>query len=277
MHGSEQLGQRTIDDFGEQWTRYRDNDGYYASTRLLGDITEPLLPVSEIRGMRVADIGSGTGRIVNMLLDAGAQHVIAIEPSSAFEVLGANIRDAAAVTMLNATGDKLPPSGDLDLVVSIGVLHHIPDPTDVVRAGYNALKPGGRMLAWVYGREGNEAYLAIAQPLRALTRRLPHALLAGLVRMLYLPLRAYMALARRFRVPLRDYLNNYLGRLSREQRLLVMYDQLNPAYAKYYTHAEALALLEKSGFANVRLHHRHGYSWSVLGEKPLGERAMPAR
>ena len=74
MQGSEQLGRRTIDDFGEQWTRYRDNDGYYASTRLLGDITEPLLPVSEIRGMRVADIGSGTGRIVNMLLDAGAQH-----------------------------------------------------------------------------------------------------------------------------------------------------------------------------------------------------------
>jgi len=81
--------------------------------------------------------------------------------------------------MLNVTGELLPPSGDLDPVVSIGVLHHIPDPAPVVRAAFHALKPGGTMLAWLYGREGNEAYLAVAEPLRIVTRRMPHALLAG--------------------------------------------------------------------------------------------------
>jgi hypothetical protein len=47
-----------------------------------------------------------------------------------------------------------------------------------------------------------------------------------------------------------------------------MYDQLNPAYAKYYTRTEAIDLLERAGFVNVRVHHRHGYSWTVIGEKP---------
>ena len=28
------------------------------------------------------------------------------------------------------------------------------------------------------------------------------------------------------------------------------------------------ALLEKAGFQNVEIHHRHGYSWSVKGTKP---------
>jgi SAM-dependent methyltransferase len=181
---------------------------------LLADIIEPLLRIAEIRGTRAADIGSGTGRIVNMLLDAGAQHVIAVEPSAAFDVLRTNVRNPDAVTMLHATGDHLPPSGDLDLVVSIGVLHHIPDPAPVIRAAHAALRPGGRLLAWLYGR-ANEAYLAIAELLRAITRRLPHWLLAGVVWTLYPVPAAYIGLARRLKVPLHEYPNNYLGNLPR--------------------------------------------------------------
>lgn len=268
MDGTDRLKQETIRDFGDQWTRYRENEGYYASATLLADIVEPLLAVSAVQGKRVADIGSGTGRIDNMLLDAGAAHVVAVEPSAAFDVLVRNVRRPEAVTALNLAGDSLPATGDLDLVVSIGVLHHIPDPAPVMLAALRALAPGGRMLAWLYGREGNEAYLAFAEPLRALTRRLPHSLLVAVVWLLYPALAAYIALARRFNVPLRDYLNSYLGKLSPDQRRLVMYDQLNPAYAKYYTRAEAIALLDRAGFADVRVHHRHGYSWTVVGEKP---------
>jgi SAM-dependent methyltransferase len=265
-----QLARQTIQDFGDQWTRYRDNDGYYASSTLLADIVEPLLPVAAVEGKRVADIGSGTGRIVNMLLQAGAAHVVAVEPSDAFHVLRANVVRPADVTLLHTRGEQLPASADLDLAFSIGVLHHIPDPLPVLRATYAALRPGGRMLAWLYGREGNGIYLALAQPLRALTRRLPHPLLAGLVHLLYPALAGYIALARRFDVPLHDYLNNYLARLSPAQRRLVMYDQLNPAYAKYYRRDEARALFHAAGFHNVRTHHRHGYSWTVIGEKPRG-------
>ena len=137
-----------------------------------------------------------------------------------------------------------------------------------MRAAVHSLRPGGKMLVWLYGREGNGLYLALAQPLRALTRRLPHWLLVALVRLLYLPLAGLIGVARSMPVPMRDYLNNYLAKLSPEQRRLVMYDQLNPAYAKYYSAAEARALLEQAGFVKVRLHHRHGYSWTVVGERP---------
>ena len=57
-------------------------------------------------------------------------------------------------------------------------------------------------------------------------------------------------------------------RLPPDKRRLVIYDQLNPAYAKYYTRAEAEALLSQGGFADVKLYHRHGYSWTVSGVKP---------
>jgi predicted RNA methylase len=78
---------RTIKDFGEQWLRYPDNEGYYGSLELFSDILSPFLKPEELRDCTVAEIGSGVGRIVNMILKSGAKHVIAVEPSEAFEVL----------------------------------------------------------------------------------------------------------------------------------------------------------------------------------------------
>jgi SAM-dependent methyltransferase len=270
-------GRRTIDDFGDQWTRYPDNEGFYGSVDLLADIVGPLLPPSAIEGQRVAEIGSGTGRIVHMLLAAGAARVLAVEPSKAVEVLRRNLApEAARVDILHASGTQLPAGLDLDLVVSIGVLHHIPDPDPVVAAAYRALRPGGRMLVWLYGKEGNRLVVSIIRLLRSATTRMPHAMLAPLAALGNLVLDVYVPLCRRLRfMPLADYMSNVIGRFSRRKRYLVIYDQLKPAYAKYYTQAEARALLERAGFVDVALHHRRRYSWTVSGCRPAAS-AMAA-
>jgi SAM-dependent methyltransferase len=260
---------QTIRDFGEQWTRFTDNSGYYGSSELFEDIVSPLLDASDLRGAAVADIGSGTGRIVEMLLAAGAAHVAAIEPSQAIDVLRRRFQNRTdRVTCHHVTGEGVERLGPFDLVVSVGVLHHIPEPDPVVRAAYRALRPGGRLFAWVYAREGNRLYLAFAVPLRVLTKRLPDRLLDGLVRLLDLPLRAYVGLCRHVPLPMRDYMRNVIGRMAPDKRRLIIFDQLNPEYAKYYKRAEAEALLARAGFSDIRLYRRHGYSWSVVGSKP---------
>lgn len=264
----ERLQEQTIKDFGEQWTTYRTNRGYYASVELFRDLFAPLAHLDEIKGCRVAEIGSGTGRIVNMLLDAGVAHVLAVEPSDAFSVLEQNVQaHGERVTLLRATGDKIPATADLDWVFSVGVLHHIPEPAPVVRAAYAALRPGGRIGVWLYGKEGTRFLLAFLLPLRAVTKRLPHFLLSGLVWLLYLPLLFYMGLCKFLPLPLRRYVKEQLGRFGGAEQRLVIYDQLNPAYAKHYTREEACNLLAAAGFHDIRTHHRHGYSWTVVGTK----------
>jgi SAM-dependent methyltransferase len=266
---NDRVAQQTIADFGQQWTAYRDNTGYYGSLELLRDMFGPLLSPEQIAGRRVLDIGSGTGRIVGMLIAAGAAHVTAVEPSSAFDVLRENLRaEADRVTFLRRAGDAVPPGLDADFAFSIGVLHHIPDPDAVVRAAFRALRPGGKMGIWLYGREGNGLYLAVLTPLRAVTKRMPHAALVALVRLLDLPLVAYVALCRRLPLPLGGYMREVVGRLDPAKRRLTVYDQLNPAYAKYYTRDEAIRLVTGAGFQDVAVYHRHGYSWSVVGTKP---------
>ena len=56
--------------------------------------------------------------------------------------------------------------------------------------------------------------------------------------------------------------------LDLRRKYLTVFDQLNPAYAKYYLEGEARGLLESAGFVDVVLHHRHDYSWTVRGTKP---------
>lgn len=267
---TETLTDKTIADFGEQWTRYTDNEGdLYGDKELLRDAFGPLLDVTELEGKRVAEIGAGTGRIVRMLLGWGAASVVAVEPSDAVHALRENTRAFGdRVTVVHARGEDIPTTLALDVVVSIGVLHHVPDPAPIVRAAHDALRPGGRLVVWLYGHEGNALYLAAVRPLRRVTTRLPHSVLHRVSQGLNVALDGYLWACRKMPVlPLAGYANNVIGGFSREKRQLVIYDQLNPAYAKYYRRHEARALLEDAGFVDVRLHHRHGYSWTVIGTR----------
>jgi SAM-dependent methyltransferase len=259
---------KTIRDFGEQWTSHQANTGYYASKTLLADIIEPLLPVAEIQGRKVLEIGSGTGRIVGMLVEAGAGQVVAVEPSQAFEVLARNTEAyGTKVTRLHLRGDETPAL-DCDLVLSIGVIHHIPNPQPVMQAAWNTLKDGGRCLVWLYGREGNELYLAIAQPLRKLTHNLPVWANNLLARIIYWPVMSYAQVARAIHtLPLSAYLREVFLRFEADQRRLVILDQINPTWAKYYTQDEAKKLLQSAGFSDIHIHGRHGYSWTAIGTK----------
>jgi SAM-dependent methyltransferase len=261
--------ERTIQDFGEQFVHYGHFDGWYGSLGLLQDTLGPLMRVEDLRGLRIGDVGAGTGRTVCMMLEAGAEKVFAVEPSNGVEQLRANTRRYGdRVEVIHARGDEIPAGLNLDLVFSYGVMMFIPDPAPVIRAAYAALRPGGRIVLWLYGKEGNGVYLAFAHTLRTITPHLPHAALAALSSGLNVLLGGYIAACKYLPLPLHEYMTETLAGYSRAHRAGVIYDQLNPSYVKYYTRDEARQLVEQAGFRDVRLHHRHGYSWTVMGTRP---------
>jgi SAM-dependent methyltransferase len=267
----EDLESRTIRDFGEQWNAFSKNEGFYGSAELFFDAF-PLVTTSDVEKAVVLDVGSGTGRIVRMLLSIGADHVIAVEPSSAFSVLQQNLQDCRErVTCLKRRCEDLELDREVDLVVSYGVFHHIPDPVPPLQAAFRCLKPGGKICVWLYGKEGNELYLACIRPLRLIATKLPHSMLQALCYGFDLTLGVYVFACRFVPLPMRGYMKEIVSHLSPEQRRLVIYDQLNPAYAKYYTGDEACELLRQGGFKDIQCCHRHGYSWTVAGTKPNRE------
>ena len=99
-------------------------------------------------------------------------------------------------------------------------------------------------------------------------KQILHSLLWRMVWLLDLLLVLYMKLCFHLPLPLQKYMLDVLNKLPASKRRLVIYDQLNPAYAKYYTRFEAERLLIREGFTNVQSSNRHGYSWTIMGTKP---------
>lgn len=263
------LGERTIADFGEQWTNYTDNTGFYGSPELLQDVFGPLLRLEDLKGAVVADIGAGTGRFTNVFLASGAARVVAVEPSAAFDVLRRNTAGQQdRIEYLRTDGEHLRLPAPVDFAFSYGVLHHIPDPRPTVAAMHAALKPGGRIGIWLYGREGNEVYVNARKVVAFVTSALPHRALADFVWLLYWPTALYAAACRVLPLPLRRYFTEVYARLTPEKRRLTLYDQLNPSYAKYYWGVEVRALLQDAGFVDIELFHRHEYSWTAVAVRP---------
>jgi hypothetical protein len=69
-------------------------------------------------------------------------------------------------------------------------------------------------------------------------------------------------------------MHDVVKRLDWSKRYLTVYDQLNPAYARYYRRAEAVDLLASAGFSDVQVYHRHGYSWAVTGVRGSGRNGL---
>jgi SAM-dependent methyltransferase len=254
----------TISDFGDQWKDFTQNTGYYASMDALKNLIEPLLELAEIKDTSVADVGAGTGRYTRLFHQAGAGKILAMEPSAAFEVLKKNTADLAGIEYSHQAAGDIPANG-FDWVFCIGVLQFIPDPVPALKAMGKALGESGKLFLWVYSEEKNGWYLFLVRPLRRLTSRLPHKIVKLFAALLLPPVEAYAHLCRRFPgLPMAEYLTHYYLRVNRYTRRLIIHDQLNPGYAKYYRREELQSLLETCGYTDIKMHHRLGYSWSVV-------------
>ncbi len=257
----------TISDFSEQWTTFTHNSGYFASEALLQDHFGPLLTVSDVAGGRVCEVGSGNGRFINLFAKY-ARSVLALEPSEAVHVSEAynkahdNVRHLQ-LDIYNVDEAVRQRIGPFEWVFCIGVLQFLDEPVAALVKMREMLAPGGSLVVWVYGKENNGAYLFFVRTLRTITTRISHRNLMRVARALAHPLRAYIGLCRIVPLPLREYLRRVLAKCDRETLVLNIYDQLNPRITWYWSKSEFESMLREAGFDDVRLHHRHGYSWTA--------------
>lgn len=259
----------TIKNFGEQWVKFQDISGFFGSLELFQDFIYPF-SINNFKNKKIADIGAGTGRFSICLLEAGAKEVIVVEPSDAIQVAKEKLRQypKEQVKFLNLSAEQLPEDLQLDAAISIGVIHHIPEPIPVIQAAYKALKPGGHFIVWLYGKENNRLCLMLLLPLRALVKQLPSWWKSIVSNLLNFLLSGYIAICKLlpYKMPLKDYMLSILAPLPMDKRKVVIYDQLNPRYAKYYTKAEAVQLVSSVPF-NIQIYHRKQYSWVIIATK----------
>ena len=159
----ENLDQNVIDGFGHEWAAfdYAETETAEALDAQFAAYCAPIdlfqfNPETSLAG----DFGAGSGRWSSRLAPYFSS-VYALEPSDgASTVLKTKfVGDPKIVVLKETVGVNSIPVGSLDLAMSLGVLHHIPDTALAIKDVSRSIKPGGVFLCYLYyNLENKPAY-----------------------------------------------------------------------------------------------------------------------
>ncbi len=155
--------------FGRQWNRY---DVARPEEDLATFQVKTGVDPRDMAGRLVLDAGCGGGRYARLLGSHGA-HVIAADLSSAVAKAAQLCESLPNVLVVQADLLDLPLAEDaFDLVYSIGVLHHTPNPRRAFHEIARRVRAGGHLAVWLY-RRNIPPQEWLNNSLRAVTTRLP--------------------------------------------------------------------------------------------------------
>jgi SAM-dependent methyltransferase len=268
---------RTAAAFGFEWQHFAEQHPEYEAQFL--DWLDPI-GRDFFAGKRVLDAGCGTGRHAYFAAQYGAEEVVGLDLSDAVETARRVLSPFENAEVVQ--GDLLRPplrtaadGGGFDLVYSIGVLHHLPDPYEGFRSLLRFVRPRGTIAVWVYGHENNGFVRNAVEPLRRVSTKVPPPLLRGLAwplgaafhglaKGVYRPLDGTRVGAA---LPLDEYMANAAG-FSFRQNYSIVFDQLVAPTAAYIKGPELRRWFDENGLEDVVISHRHGNSWRGQGRVP---------
>jgi len=98
----------------------------------------------DLKGLKVADIGGGTGTLAKILYNRKAE-VTVIDPSTSMTEIA--IRKCPGLNIINAGAENIPAEDNCyDVVCIRDCLHHISCWQDSVNEAARILRPGGRIV-----------------------------------------------------------------------------------------------------------------------------------
>jgi SAM-dependent methyltransferase len=267
-HDVDPLMTETAARFAEEWTRWTDLRDYY-ERQFLGWIS----PVTraDFFGRVIFEGGCGKGRHTNLVAKFGARAVVAIDLGESAFIAFENTRhlENAHIVLGDLTHPPVRPV--FDLALSVGVVHHLPDPAAGTRSLASAVCEGGRMVIWVYGRENNEWIVRLVDPIRnAITSKIPYralkalsalpsAMIWGAIKLLY---RRGPGGAAPRHLPYAEYFSS-MHDFPFDELQWIVFDQLVTPVAHYSSRAEVQGWFQSPIFRDLQLRWHNQMSWTA--------------
>ena len=241
------------DAFGLEWTAFRTAhlERFTGLDYLERQFAQYLdFPVDDLEGKLVLDAGAGLGRFCEVVLNHGGK-VVAVDLSRAIDAAHRNLGDRDGIHFIQADIFHLPFRPEtFDFVYSWGVLHHTPDPPGAFRQLPPLVKPGGKLMTFVYAKY-NKAYIATTEFYRRFTTRLPQRLL---LKLCYLAVPLYYF----GKIPvIGPFVTRVLLPVSvkpptHRWRVGNTFDLYSPEYAFFYDHVEVHGWFAQAGFEQIK-------------------------
>jgi len=219
----ENLDQGVIDSFGHEWATfdYGETDTSEALDAQFQAYCTPLdLKQFDPKESIAGDFGAGSGRWAARLTPYFSL-VYALEPSDgASTVLKNKFTGEAKISVLQETvGANSIPLESLDLAMSLGVLHHIPDTGLAIKDVSRRIKPGGVFLCYLYYNLENKPTFyklifkvvnVVRKVISGLPQRIKQIITSAIAAVVYWPLARFSKVLSKFginnsNIPLHHY------------------------------------------------------------------------
>jgi len=246
--------------FGYEWSQYPKIIPLYETQ--FKAWTSPIAE-NEWLNKSVLDAGCGTGRNSQWPLQYGAKEIVAfdIDPRTV-DVARRNLSRFSNCEIIQKSIYDLTWENKFDISFSIGVIHHLDNPKKAVKNLVRAVKPGGKILIWVYGKEGHSRLKATLNWIRKCTCRIPLPILNLIVYPFSLLWWSYM----RFLPHKHPYLKQF-RRAHVWHVHSILFDQLLPDIVNYWTRDEAIDLFSNLDIKDIQTEWINKGSWTVCATK----------
>lgn len=222
-------------------------------------------------GKDFLDVGCGMGRNSFWPLKYGASSGVAVDiDERSLQTARRNLRSFPTMQVMSTSVYDLPFKDRFDLAFSIGVIHHLEYPERALKKMARAVKPGGRVVIWVYGRENNRWLVSVFNPLRQmLFSRLP----IGLTHHLSLYPAVLVWVLLRLGVRPIEYFR-LIAKFDFPHLRAIVFDQMLPRIAHYWPRETVARMMVEAGLEDVRLTWVNQMSWSAVGTRPAAAKRL---
>ena len=272
------IDRATVQSFGEEWSKF--NSFSTEEINQIGDDYFDIVTQNEIinKNSIILDVGCGTGRWSMYFADK-VRWIEAIDPSDAVFAAAALTNKKSNVRISKTASDKIPfKDNSFDMVMSVGVLHHIPDTGLALKHISQKAKIGGYVYIYIYYALDNRGILfrsifklsnIVRRAISSMPSRLKKLTCEIIAYIVYLPFIGFAALVKNiFRG--KDYwtkipLNYYLGKplnIIRNDAL----DRFGTPLEQRFTKLQIITMMHSAGLDDIIVSERQPF-WHAVGKR----------
>ena len=266
----------TVKSFGDEWSRFDQFELSAAEATKVFDEYFAVFPWEKLPKNAIGfDMGCGSGRWAKLMVSR-VGHLHCIDPSAALDIAKSALSSVVNVSFYRVSVDESPlPLGSQDFGYSLGVLHHVPDTADAIRACAVMLKPGAPFLLYLYYAFDNRSLLfkltwRCSDLLRLVISKMPsklkHLVTDALAALVYFPLaRTSLVLGRLGfsvdSIPLSYYRSHSFYTMRTDSR-----DRFGTPLEQRFSREEIVVMMNAANLYDVRFSACAPY-WCAVGIK----------